>query len=998
MNKLFLITWRWLKRDKRRTALTFASIVLSVYLISFVGVYMSTALSSFRAGIEYEEPMHATLVLDSLEQAEKLDKNAAWEKHAYHRSMESFMVKDFVRKYGTSTDSLFPVVTINGKSIFGEKNDVRASLVSGDAEELFGKAYLQLTGEMPKHANEVAISSALATKYGNVGIGDTITIRYDVHKGKFFYSELDENDEPAADENGKLIFKEDKYGFKLKQLYSIMQTYDLDLYGPFSKLYKVEEGGELPDESLGNFCGFEIPPAYVELSDECVDQFEYTATITGLMDGGAHGFITDIAFSPDDKEILPFFGDGEVLYDVRVKKGLDAEACCKRALKTFGLDNFENTNLNVNVDLLILEGRQLEYIGNVGLVFVLAAIIMGLFVFLARLIINNAFEISAEYRTEQYGALKTIGASDKQISTMIMFECGLYMLTALPLGVGLAVAVGRYLLNKVRDIAMYDPIYGSGVSDSFFKLELSPGVMLITILLAAFSIFFSSYADAMRVRRMPPIQSVGYGRKINARSKKSRWLSRRILGYSRGFAIKCISKQKVRFTVTLLAAVISGIFMMTFASMSDISNRNKLNAREVSVDLEAWRNEDITIDEEKELYDTLIKSGDFEEIIPFLSLDLSSQGDKDPNEQYYSGTFKQLQSEIDRNFFNGSSDSKRYASLWIKAIPREIYDKYIDADMTYDEFVASGKPLFANTIFRCYYSDKEREQIEKEYGIKEDIIENGEIMECVLEKPVFEGEKPDEFIFGFNYINTDEETGERESKMYYRNIECGGFYTTDDPSFMSDGYDMIAIVPFESFSEDIIPPIILDNGEEFEEFISVGSFKLTMKKGREERARSLVKSCFDDVEDYTVTRQFGEKKAQTITVAGEGFAVSLAVVVLLNLFSTMSANIINRRRDLSMMRSCGMSLKQVRRSLFFEGRIYAGITTLISSLAGWLLSMAMYAAYTNVDFNVAPIKLFPWKGAIALFAIIMLVITAAFMPALMKMKKENIAQEIKTDI
>ncbi len=1005
MNKLFLITWRWLLRDKRRTALTFASIVLAVYLISFVGFYMSTALTTYHAVVEYHEPHHASLILENIEQAKKLDNNVSWESHLTKISPDGFMISDFAHDHVSSSESLFPLITINGKSIFEDKHDLQAVMISGDVKELTPKQEYSLDGEMPKHAGEVAVSKEFAGKYGDVGIGDTLTIKYDTYKGTLYCAKTDENNQLIKDSDGGLIYCEDKLGLKLRQLYGAIQYDSYELVKLFNKLYSVENGNDKPVKSVFSYNNYEFPPAYAVLSDECTESFEYTAKVTGIISSS----MADIAFCIDDNEIMPYFKDSPVDYIVRVKKGLDAEQCCKKALKTFGLDNDDDTNLYVNSELLILEGRQLEYVANIGPVFAVAAIIMGIFVFLSRLIINNAFEISAAYRTEQYGALKTIGASDKQIFTMIMFECGLYLLTALPLGFLIALAVGRILLAKVRDIGLYDLIVGEAANDSFFKFELSPLVMVITLLVAAFSIFFSSYADAMRVRRMPPIQSVGYGQKKRAKTKKSRWFSRRLLGYPRGFAIKCISKQKVRFAVTLTASVMSGIFIMTFACLVETYSNRHTDTIDRCCDISAshWES-GFTLESVKKDYEELKASGYFEEIIPNIGIGIGSyksaydkDAPTDPNEKCYSDKYLEYYNDPDCFVYD------RYL-MNVSFIARESFEKHIHTDMTYDEFLKSGKPLVCNTVSAQCYDDIELNMLKEKYNFNECYQGSYGITYAVLDFDMFK-ENTDELVFKGELIDYDDDKTDTIKHEYTENVRIGGFYTTDQPDFMFSGCGIQAIMPYELAGEDIFEfqKIELKDPSPISIRFYYNGADYYIKDGCANDAISLIYKYYDseddNIEDFIENNEYREKIGEVIKVAIGGFAVSLAAVVLLSIFSTMRANVINRRRDFSMMRSCGMSLKQVRKSLFFEARIYAFITTLISSLIGIVVALFIYYAFfesgefgSEMMYTLMP--KFPWQVSVGIYITIMIVMAAAFVPALVTMKKENIAEEIRTDI
>lgn len=1006
MNKLFLITWRWLKRDKKRTALTFCSIVLAVYLISFVGVYMSTALSSYRASIMYEEPEHATIWLESFQQAEELNKNAAWESHCVRAYRPYFLTDEFVRRYSSSEDSLFPVIEINGNDIFSFNNGIAGSVMEGDAAGLMGYGSFNLEGEMPSQAHEVAINKTLAARLGGLEIGDTITLTCGAQGGTLYYAEYDDespyHNDLKRDENGELIYVEDTDGLMLRDIYSHLTDFDGG-QAVFENFMSVENGHEPPyttnnlyNEETGE--DYEVPSAYAVLSGDKETYFEYTATITGLTNDGYLGDAAgDILFSVEDSDILPLFEGKKISYYLRAKTGIDAEEAIKKALVGIGMDD-DPRNYYLNAELLILEGRQLEYLHNVAEMFALAAIVLWLFVFLARLIINNAFEISAAYRTEQYGALKTVGASDKQIFTMIMFECGLYMLTALPLGFFGAVAVGKLLLKKVQEIGVFDPIYGEGVSERFFTLELSPMVMLITFGCAMFSIFFSSYADAMRVRRMPPIQSVGYGSQKKVKNKRGLWLSRRLFGYPRGFAIKCISKQKVRFTVTLLSAIMSGIFIMSFAGAAKLYTDTHDNyidhTHDINVYASFFSHGEYGLTDMYKDYDTLVESGLFEDILPDTYIYIHN-GDglegNDANDKYFSEDYKFLYEQYKLN------DMPYYSGLLIKPVTREIYEKSVKSDLSYDEFAASGKALLCNTLGEIYYSDMDNLYWRKKgIAVKDSYsLSEGELMD-VLDTKLYNTEDIDylEFAGEYSSFNGPQNITER--------VEICGLYETDNPDLVVRGSHLVALLPFESFPTDKFESQKLESS--YDGLISA-SFSLNVKEGCITQARSLVKGIFGDsgINDNYTQKAYNSNTMKALRIAGFGFGISLAVVVLLNIFSTTSANMINRRRDFSMMRSCGMSLKQVRKSLFAEARIYAVITTIVSSILGWILAGFIYNLFFGkyeFDFTIVVLnsKHFPWLASILVFVVIMAVMASAILPALAMMKRQNIAEEIRTDI
>lgn len=1019
MNQLFLITWRWLKRDKKRTALTLASIILSVFLISFVGVYMSTALNAFHASREYDEPQHATLYLESMEQARMLDKNAAWESHMTQVSNESFILGDFMKKYSESDKSCFPLFSINGLDVFSrqEKGDINAVMLDGDVDKLMPQSCFSLTGELPRKPHEVAVSHIFAAKYGGLEIGDTLTIRYDVRSGTLYAATIDEENRTGytviRDENGEIIYTEDADGQRLRDIYSAFFAGSDHYSGKasyFSELLRVENGEEPVDRVHIWINDMYLPPAYAVLSDEVVESFEYTATVTGFTDSGSMGHICDMAFYIEDSDILPFFESSPVFYGVRVKKGIDAEEAVVNALKGLGYEREQDivNSYYLNVDLLQLEGRQLEYLDNLASLLLFTVVVMALFMFLARLIINNAFEISAAYRTEQYGALKTIGASDRQLFTMIMFECGMYMLIALPLGMGSAVLVGKAILQKIRDIKVFDPIYGDGVSDRFFTLELSPFVMWLTFGCALFSVFFSAYADAMRVRHMPPIQSVGYRSSKRRIWNRSLWLSRRFFGYPFGFAVKCISKQKVRFAVTLLASVISGILIMTLTTVvKSYSDREAQKAQitEVKEDMQVWLHYESaqTPDEAKAQYDEMMDTGMFDEI--YMKLSYLVKNDI-ADERFYSYINDDYKALFDKHNVSGIS------ILIVYGITRDQYEKYIETDISYDELAASGKVLLCKSVCESTYDERERQEILEGQTVTDRYKYRDEYIDFIELEP-FNTDDITALELTGSY-SKENENGLIEDEIITNRVEVAGFYTTRNAQFACYAPYIYAIMPVDSFSNDRLESTKAGYDEPYGS-PSNGGYIFFAKEDRKVEARGYLTKLFGDLdigngifEDYTGQNAFEANGVRALKIAGFGFAGALAAVVLLNIFSTMSANMINRRRDLNMMRSCGMSMRQVRRSLFIESSFYAVITTVISTIAGWVIGIDVISLLSNErlpqfeairsrieNFNISS---FPWLECGILYAVIMLTMAAAYLPGLAAMKRSNIAQEIRTDL
>lgn len=1000
MNRLFTIMLRWLLHDKKRTILTLASITLSVFLISFVGFYLNAGLNVLHAQVMYEAPYHVELSPETFEQIGILDSNVAWESHAAVITEECPGLGKALEALGGG--GMLPDVSVNGVSLYGSTDgDIRFKMCGGNGELIAESK--QLASDLPVNAHEVVLGSLTAERFG-LKAGDSITIRCVGRNERLFVGELNGNRMPVKDGEGRIIYHEDGDGSRLAELTErIERLAERGKYGKIAEILSVLYAEEhFPSRILISADdGHEadvLPPMYAVSAGEGVTLYEYTGTVKAVLSD------TDniIFFSADDTDILPFFGDigkGDISYLTRVKKDIDAESAAINAAKGIGIYSDDSKGYRLNIDLLLMEGRQLEYIDNIAGFFALSIIIMGLFMFLARLIINNAFEISAAYRTEQYGALKTIGTSDRQIFAMIMLECAMYMLIALPAGTGLAVLVGKVLLGMIREIRLFDTSRGEGISDTFFAFKLSPIVMGVSFGCALFSVFFSAYADALRVKRMPPIRSAGYSSSKRRIKKREPWLSRRAFGYPFGFAVKCVSKQKVRFTVTLLASVISGIFIMTLGCIARYNSAKQKNTDRfapLKYDIEIFDYSDESgtresVAEIKKTYGELLGSGYFEEIIPNAHSLIPNDGDPSVT-AVLSDSYKELSSHY-------HEQNSEKINLIVSLVPRENYDKYIKTDISYDDLAKSGKLLLCGTTYADY--DIDFEDIQTDVKTIKKYRDRYNIVYDVLDTAVYNTDSIDKLSFTGTYKAKDGETSLRLTET----VDIAGIYTTDRIEYMCQPRYLHAVLPLDSVNPDF--QNAYDNGADpsWMENYSL-SFSLTAKEDKKQQARSFVDTLFlnrreTDIADFIEYDIFEEKGIKAIKIAGYGFAGALAAVVLMNIFSTMSANMINRRRDLSMMRSCGMSMRQVTLSLVIESCFYAVITAAVSSVLGSKLAEAVICVYISEISEYDLISItggFPFAGALGLFAVIMTVMAAAYVPTLAAMNKGSIAEDMRTEL
>lgn len=136
-------------------------------------------------------------------------------------------------------------------------------------------------------------------------------------------------------------------------------------------------------------------------------------------------------------------------------------------------------------------------------------------------------------------------------------------------------------------------------------------------------------------------------------------------------------------------------------------------------------------------------------------------------------------------------------------------------------------------------------------------------------------------------------------------------------------------------------------------------------------------------------------KAETGSSAVMGYAISviIALVGILNFVNSMVTAIVSRRREFAMIQSIGMTKRQLRSMLTFEGLYYAGMTLIASYLLGagtvGIIVRAMVEdGYSTFHFTLLPL----------LICTPILIIFAILIPYLCfkNLEKQSIVERLRT--
>ncbi|WP_170074918.1 ABC transporter permease [Paraclostridium dentum] len=183
------------------------------------------------------------------------------------------------------------------------------------------------------------------------------------------------------------------------------------------------------------------------------------------------------------------------------------------------------------------------------------------------LVIYNIFYLSITSKVQEFGKLRAIGATKKQIKSIVLKE-GIFLSTiAIPLGIVLG-----YVINKFVLVNLF--FHGSDVQ----KLPIIIGVMAVSFL----TVFISLLKPMKVASKVSIIDAVRYSGDIKTKSKTRK-------GY-KYINIKRLSnanlkRNKKRTYVTIISLSLSGIIFVVMASILNCIDAEKMAKRHFTYDI-----------------------------------------------------------------------------------------------------------------------------------------------------------------------------------------------------------------------------------------------------------------------------------------------------------------------------------------------------------------------------------------------------------------------------
>lgn len=259
------------------------------------------------------------------------------------------------------------------------------------------------------------------------------------------------------------------------------------------------------------------------------------------------------------------------------KKGRTAVTATAIALSAALLTAVVNFVASGRTMLVNFLGKDYGLYGGAYMMILLvpALFLAALIIAMSVIVISNAFRMSANERVAQFGTLKCVGATKKQIYQTIMYECVLLCTFAIPLGV-----LAGYLLSflGIGVVNLYmeelNVLVRSMMRQVNFALSFvfSPAALLVSIVISLGTALFAAMLPARKAMRISALDCLRNGGETDTSGYKRTRITIDAKGkVEYQLARKNVSSYRKRMHSAVTAFSISIMLFITLSGLQEIA-------------------------------------------------------------------------------------------------------------------------------------------------------------------------------------------------------------------------------------------------------------------------------------------------------------------------------------------------------------------------------------------------------------------------------------------
>lgn len=545
-------------------------------------------------------------------------------------------------------------------------------------------------------------------------------------------------------------------------------------------------------------------------------------------------------------------------------------------------------------------------------------VIISLFIVLSGyLLIYNVLYIAVNKDITFYGMLKTIGTSPKQIKKIVKGQASKLSLIGIPLGL----LLGAIVSFLIVPLAMGTLFAGAEASAMPRYVSFNPIIFIGAGIFSLVTVMISCKKPAKIAGNISPIESLRYSGSTPKKQKKNRSTTKGSKLYK--MAWYNVFREKKRAIIVFLSLFMG---IITFLSVNTFLN---------SISVESY-------------IDRYVKND-------FLIQSVEGNDDK-----------------IDSDFINKIKDMKGVNNISLSKSSNLQLDMSKDVllpalENIYERFGNTREDL--NEYLNAVSEDPSLLQASV-IGIDDNLIERlNEELEDKIDVEAFKKGNvaiADSWYYPENYKSIKGDIiirNPKDNKSKTFNMKVVG----DTSELLPPGLDAPLGIPTIYISNSVLEK--LDN-DAVNYILNINvDKKYESKINKDLKALSKARGLWFESKSEK-TEEFN-KSQMVMNILGGGIAVILILIGILNFINVMITGVNIRLKEFAIMESIGMTKKQIKMMLTYEGLYYALVTT------GFILTLGIGIIYGigELSKNIADYAafVFPTTALVALIIVILAV-------------------------
>lgn len=584
---------------------------------------------------------------------------------------------------------------------------------------------------------------------------------------------------------------------------------------------------------------------------------------------------------------------------------------------------------NTNTENAVRVATNPNISNDSGLImWLVAGVFSVLFMFCGYLLIYNVFEIAVTNDIRQYGLLRTVGTTSRQVKRLVNRQALYLFLIGTLLGLIFGTLLGRSILPAALRIFAVD--YSGG------NIEVGTlpylGIIAGAILFSGLTVYISTRKSVKKASRVSPIEAIRYVEKDTVSIKRKKIDAGAVIPRMAKANLQRNKRRTVFIVISLTLSIVLlnsvFIFSGSFDEDAYIEKHTRSDFMVYSPGIQAAFGNDFG-------HNSAVPEKAVEEIKAQPGV---------TNEAYlYRNTFEDDHVSCDWGTPYVVDNTNKEQRMVPEHLNLGVYQTGTERDSAV--LTADNHPL-GNV-----------------YGFSENILNKMDIIEgetdlSVLKEKLWNGNN---VILMAKYGDKDKLAGGADSS-FYRGLSVGDtiqFYENGTPT---EEFTIIAKVAAtkgettltgggSNISQIIDSPLIYMSEKKFKEIYETPTLYGFLFDVEEQYQQEMENHLAQDTDvSYTsilTMKATVSSVKNVVLLIGGVIGAIFALVGLINFINLVMTNIITRRHEFATMQSIGMTKKQLRKMMISESFSYVLLAGIVGTLAAGALGMTLVKAFVQ---------------------------------------------------